>query len=196
MFIMSRVVSEFLVLSVRPNFAEAIVNGHKTIDIRRQRPNVQPGTLGLVYSSSPVQAVIGLFRVDEICSRPTEELWALSQNRAYMSRQDFDSYFAGTDFGHAIVVSCGQRLPKPLKLSQLRDIWPGCRPPRSFGYLVAADPYSERIMSTFRDQSFSQRSQFDGSNRNHNCKNGVHDHKGLFLLKWDDVRALTSLFRL
>lgn len=193
---MSRVVSEFLILSVRPGLAEAIVNGHKTIDIRRQRPNVRPGTLGLVYSSSPIQAVVGLFRVDEICSRPTEELWALAQNRACISRQDFDSYFAGADLGHAIVVSCGQRLSKPIKLSQLRDIWPGCRPPRSFGYLVAADQYSRRLMATFRDQSFSQMSQFDESNKIHNVRNGVHDHKGLFMLKWDDVRALASLLRL
>ena len=58
------VASEFLVLSVRPLFAEAIVDRRKTIEIRRQRPNVKPGTLGLVYSPSPMQAVVGSFRVD------------------------------------------------------------------------------------------------------------------------------------
>ena len=188
-----RMASECLVLSVRPRLAEAIVDGRKTIEVRRQRPNVQPGTLGFVYSSSPMQAVVGSFRVDRIISGTPEKLWLLARCGVCVSRQDFDSYFAGVDIGHAILVSCGQRLPKPIKLSQLRVIWPGCNPPRSFGYLVAADAYSQRIMSTVRSRLFSDESESEKSNRNHVGRNGVRDHRGAFMLKEDRVRALVSL---
>ena len=190
---MGKVASECLVLSVRPRFAEAIVDGRKTVEVRRQRPNVQPGTLGFVYSSSPMQAVVGSFRVDRLFSVTPEELWLLARRGVCVSRQDFDSYFAGVEIGHAIVVSCGQRLPRPIRLSQLRAIWPGCKPPRSFGYLVTADAYSQRIMATVRNRLFSDGSQLEESNRNHGDRNSLRDHRGAFLLKGDDLRALVSL---
>ena len=160
-----------------------------------QRPNVQPGTLGLVYSSSPMPAVVGLFRVDRIFFGTPEELWPVAQRGVYISRQDFDSYFARAEYGHAIAVSCAQRLPKPIRLSHLRVIWPGCKPPRSFGYLVAADAYSRRIMSNFRARSFNDKVLLEESNQNHIDSNCLQDRKGSFLLKWYQVRALVSLLR-
>ena len=192
---LSTAASEVLVLSVRPRFAEAIVDGLKTIEVRRQKPNVQPGTLGLVYSSSPVQAVVGFFRVDRIFSGAPEELWVAAQHGAYISRQDFDSYFEGVEQGHGIAVSCAQRLPNPIGLSDLRVIWPGCKPPRSFGYLVAADAYSRKIMSNFRSRLFSDKDTLEESKRNEIDTNSIQDRKGSFLLRWDQVRALVSLLR-
>ena len=191
--ILKSAASEFLLLSVRPKFAEAIVDGRKTIDIRRQRPNVQPGTLGLVYSSSPIQAVVGSFRVDSIFSGTLEELWFLAERGAYLSKEDFDDYFEGVGFGHAIVVSCGQRLTNPIKLSNLRDIWPGCNPPRSFGYIVPADAFSRRIMSAFRERLFNEGKPSEDVKPISIDTNIPLDHKGLFLLKGEEVRALISL---
>lgn len=191
--ILSRATSEYLVLSVRPRFADAIVDGRKTIDVRRRRPNVHPGTLGFVYSSSPVQAVIGSFRVDRILSGTPEELWLVAQHGGHISRQNFDDYFADVEFGHAIVVSCGQRLPVPIKLSYLRAIWPGCRPPRSFGYFVAADAYSRRMVSILRDGLPEDRSPLEEPSKDHIDRKGVKRHRGAFLLRRDEVRALVSM---
>ena len=192
---LSKRTSEIFVLSVRPRFAEAIVDGLKTIEVRRQKPNVQPGTLGVVYSSSPIQAVLGLFRVDGTFSGSPEELWVTAQHEAYISRQDFDSYFAGVEQGHAVAVSCAQRLPTPIGLSDLRMIWPGCKPPRSFGYLVAADAHSRRIMSNFRSRLFNDRDPLKESSQNRGDTNKFRDRKGSFLLQWDQVRTLVSLLR-
>ena len=184
---------ECLVLSVQPRFAEAIVDGLKTIEVRRRRPNVQPGTLGFVYSSSPIQAVVGSFRVDKIFSGTPEELWLVAQREAYLSRQDFEGYFAGVDIGHGIVVSCGQRLAKPIELSHLRDIWPGFTPPRSFGYLVAADASSRRMIAAIRDRLFNDRSALEEIDKNHLGKKSLQEHRGSFLLRWHEVKALSLL---
>ena len=187
---------EFLIISVRPKFADAIVDGRKTIEVRRKRPSVQPGTLGLVYSSSPVQAVVGSFRVDRILSGTPDELWQTARQGACISKQDFDSYFTGADFGHAIVVSCGKRLPTPIKLTNLRAVWPGCMPPRSYGYLVAADTYSKRIMSAFKAGLFTNRTRPTGSNERDKGGNGEPAHKGSFRLGSNEVRVLASLLGL
>ena len=193
LLILNRVSSEFLVLSVRPRFADAIVDGRKTIEVRRQRPNVRPGTLGFVYSSLPEQAVVGSFRIDKIFSGSPEEIWLMAHHRARISRKDFDSYFAGVEIAHAIVVSCGQRLPRPIKLSDLRAIWPGCKPPRSFGYLVAVDSYARRMMSIFSERLVSDVSATGEAYGNHVSGRGLQDHRGSFLLKREGVRTLVSL---
>ena len=180
-------------LSVRPRFAKAIIDGHKTVDVRRQRPNVRPGTLGFVYSSSPMQAVIGSFRVDNIFSGTPEKLWLMARDKACMAREDFDKYFAGIDMGHGIVISCVKKLQRPIRLSHLRAIWPGCKPPRSFGYLVTSDAYSQRIMAIFRDRLFSHGNPLEESNGSRVNTNGSQGNRGSFLLKGAEVRALVSL---
>ena len=190
---MSGAVYEFLVLSVRPKFADAILDGRKTIEIRRQRPNVQPGTLGFVYSSSPIQAVVGLFRVDGILTATPDELWLAARCGAGISRHDFDYYLGDAEFGHAMSISCARPLPNPVKLSQLRAIWPECKPPRSFGYLVAADAQSRRLMSTFRNRFLDVGSSLEEPGKMANDMNAAKVHRGSFFLKRDEVRALAAL---
>ena len=176
-------------------FADAIVDGRKTIDIRRQRPNVKPGTLGLIYSSSPMQAILGSFRVDEIHTGTPEDLWLMTEGGAYISKEKFDKYFTDAVVGHALKVSRAQRLRNPIKLSDLRIVWPGRNPPRSFGYLVGADGHSRRIMTNFRARSFNDGSSSEECKFHHIDRTRLKDRKGSFLLSWGEVRALSSLFR-
>ena len=49
-------------LSVRPRFAEALLNGTKTAEIRRRRANIPDGSLCLLYASAPVRALVGAIR--------------------------------------------------------------------------------------------------------------------------------------
>ena len=189
---LSRASSEYLVLSVQPEFAEAIVDGRKTIEVRRRRPDVQPGALGFVYSSSPVQAVIGSFRVDKILSGTPEELWLSAEHGGLISKEYFDNYFAEVAFGHALVVSGGQRLPVPIKLSDLRTIWPGCRPPRSFGYFVPVDAYSRRVVATLSD-GLPENGPLEGLSKDHIDTKDAKRRRGAFRLRRDEVRALVSV---
>ncbi len=182
-------------LSVQPKFAEAIVDGHKTIELRRRRPHVRPGTLGLVYSSSPIQAVVGSFRVEGIYSGTPEDLWVSAESGANLSRRDFESYFAGTDIGHCILLSCGQRLARPIELSHLRNIWPGCKPPQSFGYLVGADSNSRRLMSAIGNHLLNKIGDSKDIYINHTANTGLKGNRGSFILGWREVKALLSILR-
>jgi predicted transcriptional regulator len=49
-----------LLLSLRPRFAQAILDGTKTVELRRTRVSAPPGTLLVLYASSPVMAVVGV----------------------------------------------------------------------------------------------------------------------------------------
>ena len=55
-----------LLLSIHPEYAEKIFDGTKRVELRRVRPRLQNGDLVIVYVSSPVKAVCGAFRVDNV----------------------------------------------------------------------------------------------------------------------------------
>ncbi|WP_237302536.1 ASCH domain-containing protein [Streptomyces sp. S063] len=46
-----------LLLSLHPRFATAILNGEKTVELRRQRVAVPPGTPVIIYATSPTMAL-------------------------------------------------------------------------------------------------------------------------------------------
>jgi hypothetical protein len=55
-----------VLVSIRPNFASKILDGDKTVELRRKFPEVGAmGMTALIYSSSPVSAIVGYARFDD-----------------------------------------------------------------------------------------------------------------------------------
>ena len=48
-----------LLLSLRPRFAQAILSGAKTVEVRRRPVNAPPQTPIILYASSPTMAIVG-----------------------------------------------------------------------------------------------------------------------------------------
>lgn len=134
-----------LVLSLKPMYADAIVSGAKTIELRRTRPNIEIPTLALIYSTSPVKSIVGSCCVDRAESWALRDLWCLASDRGGVTRREFHEYFAGLSEGAALHLSGAQRAGSPVSLAQLRRLVGGFRPPQSFAYLPAAD--GRRIMA-------------------------------------------------
>ena len=128
-----------LVLSLKPKYADAILSGTKTVELRRTRPNIKIPTLTLIYSTSPVRSIVGSCRADWTESRTLRDLWRLTSDRTGVSRREFHEYFAGLSEGVALHLSGAQRAEAPVSLAQLRRLVGGFRPPQSFAYLPAAD---------------------------------------------------------
>ncbi|MDE0040937.1 MAG: ASCH domain-containing protein, partial [Candidatus Poribacteria bacterium] len=62
-------------ISIRPNFAEAILAGKKTVEIRRRIPALQVGTRLWIYATRPLGAIIGTAIVAKIIEGTPTELW-------------------------------------------------------------------------------------------------------------------------
>ena len=48
-----------VVLSLKPRFAEAILSGVKTVELRRTVPKIVVPTRALLYATTPVRALLG-----------------------------------------------------------------------------------------------------------------------------------------
>jgi predicted transcriptional regulator len=120
-------------LSVKPHFGEAILAGTKRFEFRRSLYRCSNVEIIVLYASSPVQRVIGEFRVANILALAPDELWRATHRWSGIDRAYFDEYFDGRALGYALQV--GQRrtyrTPKLLR----RDFGIA-HPPQSFCYLA------------------------------------------------------------
>ena len=119
-----------VVLSIKPEFANKIFDGSKKFEFRKSIFKNENIKTILVYSSSPVQKVIGEFQIEKILKHDLVTLWKLTKEYSGISEEYFYEYFAEKDHGFAIKIKSKTkyRIPKCLK----EDF--NLSPPQSFAY--------------------------------------------------------------
>lgn len=144
--------SNAIVLSVRPQYAEKIFEGTKTVELRRIRPKyVRKGALVLIYVSSPVQSLAGAFKVEEIIAKPLGELWNLVQDKAGVTKKEFDEYFQGVDTGIGIFFNEVWSLDEPIKIRDWVEQGISFQPPQGFRYATIDELSSPQIAELVED---------------------------------------------
>lgn len=121
-----------VLLSIKPKFANAILEGTKTFELRRavfRNPAVRKI---VIYASSPVSRVIGEFMIAGVLALEPERLWEAAGEGAGVDRKFFDDYFRGCKVGFALEVRRPRRYAKPLGL---KEHFGFSQPPQSFRYL-------------------------------------------------------------
>jgi len=121
-----------VLLSVRPHFAELILDGTKKYEYRKtifSRADVQKVIL---YASSPVKKIVGEFQIAEIIQDKPEALWLRTCIAAGVHRDFFFQYFNGKDNAYAINIKHSKKYEAPVNPW---DILPDFTPPQSFKYI-------------------------------------------------------------
>lgn len=122
-----------LLISVKPQYAEAILDGTKTVELRRTRPTLPDGALVLLYSSTPTRAVVGWAQLMRVQAGTPAEIWHSIGDAAAIDAETFDAYFEGADAAYALELDAVVEATQPVPLSVIRSI--GVQPPQSWRYL-------------------------------------------------------------
>ena len=126
-----------LLLSIQPRFTDALVSGQKSVELRRSRMQAAPGCQVLLYSSSPVKALVATAVLERIDCRDPEDLWSRSGAVTAVTKAEFDAYFAGAERAYGLHLRDIASLRAPVSLRDLREGL-GVEPPQSFRYLSRA----------------------------------------------------------
>lgn len=118
-----------VVLSIKPEFANKIFDGTKLFEFRKVMFKEHIKSV-LVYSSSPVQKVIGEFQIGEIIKHDLETLWDLTKDYSGISKEYFYEYFADREHGFAIQIKKKRKFKVPKCLREDYNL----TPPQSFAY--------------------------------------------------------------
>lgn len=123
-----------LLLSIRPNFVEAIFAGTKTVELRRVKPRLQPGDLVVIYASGTTKGIVGAFEVLGVTAATPKHIWRKHNGGSGLSREDFYRYFAKASVGYAIRIGKLWKHPVPVLLGTLRKRQAGFHPPQNYHY--------------------------------------------------------------
>ncbi|MFJ1874146.1 ASCH domain-containing protein [Streptomyces chartreusis] len=127
-----------LLLSLHPRFATAILTGEKTVELRRQRVAVPPGTPVIIYATSPVMALTGTARLTGVDTAAPGQIWRRHRTTCGISRTEYTAYMEGAAHASALLLDSARALSSPVPLDHLRATR-AFHPPQSYRYLTHQD---------------------------------------------------------
>jgi predicted transcriptional regulator len=129
--------SRDVIFSIKPEFADQILEGIKTVELRRRFTNVAPiGARAFIYSSRPVKAMVGYATISDVRRLHVSEIWKEYADKAGISHEAFNAYFRGVTHGYVIALCDPKRLQPVATINHLRDQF-GFRAPQSYRFAGA-----------------------------------------------------------
>ena len=135
-----------LLLSVKPKFANRILSGGKTVEVRRRFSRRWIGHKVAIYASGPQQAVVGEAKIGIVdCSSP-EIIWSRYGRELGCELGEFLSYCGDRDAVTAVGLCSVVKFDPPLKRSSLKSIYGSdMRPPQSYFLLNERNAWSSAV---------------------------------------------------
>ena len=124
-----------VLMSIKPQYAEMIFDGRKTVELRRVCPKVSKGDLILVYVSGPRMALVGGFEVEGIVSSSPSNLRKAHLIQSGVTTAVFDAYFKDSAVAYGIKIGRTWQFDRPTDLKALRRRKGGFQPPQSYRYI-------------------------------------------------------------
>lgn len=124
-----------VLLSIKPKFALQIIEGKKTIELRRKFPTETViGGIAVIYASSPLQKIIGYTLIKNVSFLTIDKIWSQYGKQSKVQKNFFYRYYDNITHGFAIHLEKPLQLKRQLSLRELKDEY-GINPPQSYRYL-------------------------------------------------------------
>jgi predicted transcriptional regulator len=118
-----------VLLSIKPQYANKILNWEKLFELRKSIPKDRFDTV-VVYSSSPEKRIIWEFSVDKIIHERIDTLRNIVKDKACVDKRFFDEYYKWRDKWYAIKIKEVKRYEKSLPITVYSKY-----PPQGFMYI-------------------------------------------------------------
>ena len=130
------------IISIHPRHAHAILDGVKTIELRRRVPLLQAGTKLWIYATRPLGAVIGTSMVEQVVRGDPAEIWQRYGSQSGLQRAEYDKYFEGVSEAIGLILTNVLRTPKHVPIEDLRGLRPGFHPPQVITWMSREEAVS------------------------------------------------------
>lgn len=136
-----------ILISVEGRHASSMLNGRKTVELRRRAIQLETDSRVWIYSKVPRGYVEAVATVDKVVSEKPSKLWELYGHCSAISKIEFDAYFENSPVGFAIIFKDVKDLKPILSLVEIRNLLENFQPPQFFKRLNADSPELEFFRS-------------------------------------------------
>jgi len=91
------------ILSIKPQFADAILSGVKKVEFRKIAFKKDVEKV-FIYSTAPVRKITGYFTFNKIVEETPHTLWERFNEIGFIGQDDFFEYFKNKDTGFSICI--------------------------------------------------------------------------------------------
>lgn len=125
-----------ILLSVKPKFADLIIEGSKLVELRRSIPARPVGTIA-IYSSSPTQCIVALADVRKTIEASPSKLWVIAKEHGGgLTKAELLAYFDKKITGFALMLENVRVFAKPVSPKKIFKLFSA---PQSFKYLTSKE---------------------------------------------------------
>jgi predicted transcriptional regulator len=142
------------IISIHPDYANAILAGTKTIELRRRVPDLSAGTRLWIYATQPRGAVVGHVTVKDVIRASPGVIWNEHRNGTAVEYKAFKAYFNGSERGVAIHLDSARRVTA-ITIDQLRRIRDGFHPPQTLTRLTSIEAEALRVLAAGNERRVS-----------------------------------------
>ena len=133
-----------LLMSIRPQHAERVLEGKKKVEIRRRFAPKWTGQKVSLYASRPLGAIVGEAQIGSVVSGKPALIWEQFSTDVGCTKEEFDRYTEGAQGVYAIVLNEVVRYSDRIPVEQLACLLnEELVPPQSYCSIESNRPWSE-----------------------------------------------------
>jgi len=135
-----------LVLSLKPRWAQKILNGTKRVEVWRRFSRTWAGSHVLLYASTPVKAVVGSARIREIEHGSPELLWTYYGNALGCRPDELEDYCHGCSKVWGLALDRVHAFRRTVSLEELQSfVGSDLRPPQAYAAVKTGSPWATAL---------------------------------------------------
>ncbi len=120
-----------VLLSIKPEFAEKILNGTKRYEFRKQNFSKNVETV-VIYATKPVGKIVGEFKLKAVLEGTPEQIWQQTEKFSGIHKSFFDVYYRNRKKAYALQTEDVVRYAEPL---EPKDFMADFVAPQSYRYI-------------------------------------------------------------
>lgn len=120
-----------VLLSIKPEFAEKILNGTKRYEFRKQNFSKNVETV-VIYATKPVGKIVGEFKLKAVLEGTPEQIWQQTEKFSGIHKYFFDVYYRNRKKAYALQTEDVVRYAEPL---EPKDFMADFVAPQSYRYI-------------------------------------------------------------
>ena len=93
-----------ILLSIQPRYATRILNGTKTVEVRKKFSKKWEGQRASIYASSPLQALVGEVTISQVVVGMPNEIWAAFGYGTGCTKNEFFAYASSCESVAALIL--------------------------------------------------------------------------------------------